>query len=424
MQRTHSKYLKAGIMALFAALSLVILAYFSFKRITSPIKIGILHSLTGSQAFSEKPMVDAELMAIDEINQKGGLLHHTLVAVIADGKSDEKIFAQEAERLIQEEKVSAIIGCWTSASRKAVKAVVEKYDNLLVYPVSYEGLEDSPNIFYVGANQNQQIVPSVVWSYYNLGKRFFLVGSDYIFSHTANAIVKATLSSMQGELLGEEYILLGSTDVKQMIAKIKEAKPDIILNTIQGESNLAFFKELRAQGLTPEKTPVMSVSSVSETEFAQIGASAMAGDYVTATYFQSIERDPNILFISNFKKRYGSDRVISESIESAYVGVHLWAQAVEVAQTEKAVEVKKYLTNRILDAPSGIVYSDNKMNDMWKMVFVGKLRSDGQFSIIWNSEKQVQPLNYPIFTEKKKWDEFISNLYQQWGGSWSNTRIQ
>lgn len=424
MQRTHLKYLKIGIMALFAALFLILLVYFSFKRITNPIKIGILHSLTGSQAFSEKPMVDAELMAIDEINQKGGLLGRSLVAVVADGKSDEKVFAQEAERLIQEEKVSAIIGCWTSASRKAVKAVVEKHENLLVYPVSYEGLEDSPNIFYVGANQNQQIVPSVVWSFYNLGKRFFLVGSDYIFSHTANAIVKATLSSMQGQLLGEEYILLGSTDVKPMIDKIKDAKPDVILNTIQGESNLAFFKELRAQGFTPEKTPVMSVSSVSETEFVQIGASAMAGDYVTATYFQSIERDPNVLFISNFKKRYGSDRVISESIESAYVGTHLWAQAVEAAQNDKAVDVIKHLTNRVLNAPSGIVYSDNNMHDMWKMVFVGKLRSDGQFSIIWNSEKQVQPLNYPIFTEKKKWDEFISKLYQQWGGSWSNTRIQ
>jgi urea transport system substrate-binding protein len=424
MQQIHSKYLKAGIMALFAGLSLLLLAYFSYKRITNPIKIGILHSLTGSQAFSEKPMVDAELMAIDEINQSGGLLNRSLIAVVADGKSDEKIFAQEAERLIQEEKVSAIIGCWTSASRKAVKAVVEKYDNLLVYPVSYEGLEDSPNIFYVGANQNQQIVPSVVWSYYNLGKRFFLVGSDYIFSHTANAIIKATLASMQAEVVGEEYILLGSTGVQEMVQKIKEAQPDVILNTIQGESNLAFFKELRAQGLTPEKTPVMSVSSVSETEFAQIGASAMAGDYVTSSYFQTIERDANTIFISNFKKRYGSDRVISESIESAYVGTHLWAQAVQVAQNDKAVDVKKHLTNRVLNAPSGIVYSDNTMHDMWKMVFVGKLRSDGQFTIIWDSEKQVQPLNYPIFTEKKKWDEFISNLYQQWGGSWSNTRAQ
>jgi urea transport system substrate-binding protein len=176
---------------------------------------------------------------------------------------------------------------------------------------------------------------------------------------------------------------------------------------------------MRAQGLTPEKFPVMSVSSVSETEFAKIGASAMAGDYVTASYFQSIERDTNILFISNFKKKYGPDRVISESIESAYVGTHLWAQAVRVAQNSYPSEVKKHLQNRIMNAPSGIVYSDNITNDMWKMVFVGKLRSDGQFTIIWDSKKQIQPHNYPIFIEKKKWDEFVSNLYQQWGGSWS-----
>lgn len=419
MQHTHSKYMRIGLLVLGILLSLGAIAYFSFKIMLRPIKIGILHSLTGSLAFSEKPMVDAELMAIDEINKEGGLLKRSLIAVIADGKSDEKIFAQEAERLITEEKVSAIIGCWTSASRKAVKTVVEKYDNLLVYPVSYEGLEDSPNIFYVGPNQNQQIVPSVVWSYYNLGKRFFLVGSDYIFSRVVNVIVKATLGSMQGELLGEEYILLGSIAVQEMVQKIKEAQPDVILNTIQGDSNLEFFKEMRAQGLTPEKFPIMSVSSVSETEFAKIGASAMAGDYVTASYFQSIERDANILFISNFKKKYGPDRVTSESIESAYVGTHLWAQAVRVAQYDAPAKVKKHLQNRVMNAPSGIVYSDNITNDMWKMVFVGKLRSDGQFTIIWDSKKQIQPLNYPIFIEKKKWDEFVSNLYHQWGGSWS-----
>lgn len=422
MRSLHSKYLKTGVMFFFAILSLGVMSYFALRKTRAPIKIGILHSLTGSQAFSEKPLVDAELMAIDEINNADGLLNRRLVPVIADGQSDERIFAQEAERLITKEKVSVIIGCWTSASRKAVKAVVEKHDNLLIYPVSYEGLEDSSNIFYVGASQNQQIVPASVWSYYNLGKKFFLVGSDYIFSRTANAIIKATLTAIGGQVLGEEYILLGSTDVQPMAQKIKEAKPDVILNTIQGESNLAFFKELRAQGMTPEKFPVMSISSVSETEFAQIGAGAMAGDYVTASYFQSIERDANILFISNFKKRYGSDRVISESMESAYIGVHLWAQAVRVADADNPVEVKKNLHNRIYNAPSGIVYSDNKTNDMWRMVFVGKLRSDGQFSIIWDSEKQVQPLNYPIFIEKSKWDEFILNLYQQWGGSWSNTR--
>ncbi|GMU19104.1 MAG: urea ABC transporter substrate-binding protein [Candidatus Babeliales bacterium] len=419
MREMHAKNIKIILILLGVVPLLGIIGYFSFKTIKKPIKIGILHSLTGSQALSEKPLVDAELMAIDEINAAGGLLKQPVLAVIADGKSDEKVFAQEAERLINQEKVSAIIGCWTSASRKAVKAVVEKYNNLLIYPVSYEGLEDSPNIFYVGANQNQQIVPSVVWSYYNLGKKFFLVGSDYIFSRAANAIARATLLAMQGIIVGEEYILLGSNDVSSMIAKIKEAQPDVILNTIQGESNLAFFKQLRAEGLTPEKLPIMSVSSVSETEFAQIGASAMAGDYVTATYFQSIEREQNVLFISNFKKRYGADRVISEAIESAYVGIHIWGHTVEIAQKSEPSKVIRYIQNRILNAPSGIIYSDNKMNDMWRMVFVGKLRSDGQFSIIWNSDKQIQPVNYPIFMEKKKWDEFISNLYQQWGGSWS-----
>ncbi len=413
-----SRYLK-----LLVLIGSVILAstagYFLVKRPGASIKIGVLHSLTGSQALSEKPVVQAELMAIDEINGQGGIAGRTIVPIVVDGKSDEVIFAQEAERLITQEKVSAIIGCWTSASRKAVKAVVEKHDNLLLYPVSYEGLEDSPNILYIGANQNQQIVPALMWGYYNLGKKFFLVGSDYIFSHATNAIIKATLAAMGSSILGEQYILLGSTEVAPMIDAIKKANPDLIINTIQGESNLAFFKALRANGITPEKCPVMSISSVSETEFAQIGADAMAGDYVTASYFQSIERDANIVFVSNFKKKYGANTVISEAMEAGYVGINLWAQAVEAADSPDPRLVRKKIFNQVFNAPGGITYVNNNSNDLWKMVYVGRLRSDGQFSIVWNSEKQVQPLNYPIFDKKASWDAFIANLYTQWGGSWS-----
>ena len=222
----------------------VTLALHFFMQWHAPIRIGILHSLTGSLALSEKPIIDAELMAIEEINAKGGILKRKIKPIIVDGKSDEQIFAQEAKRLIKDEKVSAIIGCWTSASRKAVKTVVEKYNNLLIYPVSYEGIEDSPNILYVGANQNQQIIPAVLWSYYNLGKRFFFVGSDYIYSRVASDIIKDAIASVGGEFLGEEFILLGSTDVDHMVDAIRAKQPDVIINTIQGESNLAFFNTL------------------------------------------------------------------------------------------------------------------------------------------------------------------------------------
>ena len=163
----------------------------------------------------------------------------------------------------------------------------------------------------------------------------------------------------------------------------------------------------------------MSMSSVSETEFAKIGSDAMAGDYVTASYFQSIDREENSTFVARFKNKYGADRVVSEAVESGYVSVHLWAQAVSLAKVDDAITVKKHLLNRVFNAPSGIVYVDNKTLDVWKMVFVGKLRSDGQFTIVWNSKKQIQPFNYPIFKEKAAWDTLVSNFYEQWGKKWS-----
>ncbi len=403
-----------------SALIVLACSYLIFKWMRPPVKLGILHSLTGSQALSEKPMIDAELMAIDEINAKSGILGRKIQAVVADGKSDEAIFAQEAQRLLEVEKVDAIIGCWTSASRKAVKPIVEKYDSLLIYPVSYEGIEQSKHILSVGATQNQQIVPCALWSYYNLGKKFFLVGSDYIFSRVANQIIKETLSAVSGQILGEEYILLGSKQVDSMIAKIVAAQPDVIINTIQGESNLSFFQALRAAGIAPEKIPVMSISSVSETEFEHIGSDALAGDYVTASYFQSISREENYSFVANYKARFGANRVLSESTEAGYISVYFWAQAVENAHSSKAELVRSHLYNRVFNAPEGIVYVDNHILNTWKMVYVGKLRADGQFTIVWNSVQQIHPISYPIFGEPKDWDQLINNLYQQWGNRWSN----
>lgn len=397
-------------------------SFFYFLSARKPtLKIGILHSLTGSQAISEQPMVDAELMAIEEINAQKDMLNYTIVPIIVDGESDEMVFARQAQRLITQEKVSAIIGCWTSASRKAVKAIVEKHNNLLIYPVSYEGVEDSPNIVYLGANQNQQIVPSVLWSIYNLGKRFFLVGSDYIYSRIANDIVKKVVDAVGGTVVGQEYILLASNDVNKMVDAIIKAKPDVILNTIQGESNIAFFNALRAHNITPETIPVMSISSVSETEFAHIGTNAMSGDYVTASYFQTIDREENIQFVQRYRKKYGANRVISEAGEAAYNGIYLWAQAIAAARSYHPAAVKKHFYNKVLNAPSGIVYIDNKTLDLWKMIYIGKLRSDGQFTIVWSSKKQVQPFNYPVFGDRSTWNSILENLYENWDKSWSKT---
>lgn len=385
-----------------------------------PIKIGILHSITGSLALSEKPMIDAELMAIDEINAKGGLLGRRVVGIIADGKSDEPTFAREAERLITQEKVMAIVGGWTSASCRIMQPIIEKYDNILLYPVTHEGIQVSPNILFVGATQNQQIVPCALWSYYNLGKRFFIVGSDEIFSRVASKIIQEILASVDAQVVGDEHILLGSKDVDFVIKKIVEAKPDVIINTIQGDSNVPFFERLRAQGITPEKIPVMSIGSVSETEFAGIGSSAMAGDYTTASYFQSVSSEENSVFVTNFKKKYGSTRVLSEACEAGYIAVHIWGNAIKAARDVNPGVVKKHLYNRMVNAPEGIIYTDNQLLNTWKMIYVGKLRSDGQFTIVWDSKKTVQPLVFPIFNTKQEWENYIQSLYSGWGNRWSH----
>lgn len=385
----------------------------------APIKIGILHSLTGSLALSEKPIIDAELMAIDEINAAGGLLKRKIVPIIVDGKSDEAIFAQEAQRLIEKEKVAMIIGCWSSSSRKMVQPIVEKFDSILIYPVSYEGLEESKNILNTGATQNQQIVPAVLWSLYNLGKRFFLAGSENIFSHMTNEIIKVTLASTDAQIVGQNYLLVGSTTASSTIDAIIKAQPEVIINTLHGVTNLAFFKELRARGITPEKIPVMTISSVSEVEFSHIGSDAMAGDYVTANYFQSIDREENTTFVTNYKKKYGQDRVVSESEEAAYVGIYFWADAVREAHTSEPSKVKNHLFNRVFNGPSGIMYTDNHILNTWKMIYVGKLRSDGQFTIVWGSQKQVQPVNFPPFLQPEKWEHLMNEFYELWGNRWS-----
>lgn len=409
--------LKLGLLGL-ACLLAIIIYYFRFKAY-SPIKIGILHSLTGSLAISEKAIANAELMAIDEINAHGGINKRKIMPIIVDGKSDENVFAREAERLIKEEKVAAIIGCWTSASRKMVKDVVEKYDNLLIYPVAFEGVEESPNILYTGTTQNQQVIPAALWSFYNLGTKFFLIGSEEIYSHVLHAIIKDALASVGAQIADERYIPLSESNVDSVIDAILAAKPDVIINSIEGEINATFFKGLRAKGITPEKIPVMSIAGINETEVASLGAGAMAGDYLIASYFQSLESEQNTAFVARFKKKYGAESMVSESCEAGYIGIHIWAQALRHAGSIDMKVLRNHLHNRVFNAPEGIVYTDNISLNMWKMIYVGRLRSDGQFTIVWDSKKTIQPLNFPLFKPKSVWEKFINDLYESWGKRWS-----
>ncbi len=384
------------------------------------IKVGILHSLTGTMAISERSVIDSTLMAIEEINQQGGVLGRKIKPVVVDGCSDELVFAEKAERLIVEEGVSVVFGCWTSASRKAVKPVFEKYNNLLFYPVQYEGLEESPNIVYTGASSNQQIVPAVKWCFDNLGGKFFLVGSDYIFPRIANEIIKDVLTMVGGEIVGEEYISLGSDDVSTMVQNIVKTKPDIILNTINGDSNIHFFRQLRVAGISSDKIPTMSLS-IAEDDIKMIGVDQIVGNYASWNYFQCLETDVNKRFVQRFKKRYGSHRVISDPMEAGYLGVHLWKQIVEEAGTDNVNEVLKCVEDQCYSSPEGVVCIDPENKHVWKTVRIGKIKEDGQFRIVWSSQKSIRPVVYPVYRSKSEWDKLIQNLYDGWGGKWSNS---
>ena len=272
-----------------------------FGQIAPPIRVGILHSKTGAMKISEESMIDAEVLALTEINQGGGLLGRRVDWVIADGQSDWPTFAREAQRLIDQEKVSVIFGCWTSASRKSVKPVVEQRSHLLIYPMAYEGLEQSPNIVYTGAAPNQQVIPAVSWCHETLkARKFFLVGSDYVWPHCVNEIIKDQLKALGAECAGETYVAFGSADVHDALEAIVKAKPDVIISTVVGDSNEHFYRSLKAAGVVPERTPVLSFS-IAEDELRKLPLRDMVGDYAAWDYFQSIDRPENHEFVRRFK---------------------------------------------------------------------------------------------------------------------------
>ena len=296
-----------------------------------PVNVGVLNSLTGTMGASGSATIDATLLAIDEVNQAGGVLGRPVVPIVRDTHSHVENFAPEAERLITDDKVSVIFGCWTSSGRKTVVPIVENHNNLLVYPRSYEGIEESPNVFYLGSTPNQQIMPAVQWANDTLKKRrFFLVGSDYVFPRIANEIIKLQIEEIGAELAGEAYRPLGSRDFDAIAADIAAAKPDCILSTVSGDSTVAFFHALRKAGVTPAQTPTISFS-IGEEEILHLDVGQVAGDYAAGSYFQSIDSEENRRFVEKFRAKFGPQRVLTDPMEAAYMGVKLWAAAVNEA---------------------------------------------------------------------------------------------
>jgi urea transport system substrate-binding protein len=359
------------------------------------VKVGLLHSMSGSMAISEQAVLDAEKLAIKEINAAGGVLGCQIKYQEEDGASDPSTFATKAEKLVDQDGVSTVFGCWTSSSRKAVKSIFEDYDALLFYPVQYEGMESSSNIVYTGAAPNQQIVPAIEYLIDQGYKKFFLLGSDYVFPRTANMIITAQVEAAGLEVVGEEYAGMDQTDFAAIISKIEAAQPDVIINTLNGTGNVSFFKQMSEKNYTSDDYMTMSFS-IAEEEVATIGADILKGHMVSWNYYQTTDTDKNEAFVKAYKGEYGEDRVTSDPAEAAYDAVYLWAAACEKAESFEVDDILKTIEagGISFDAPEGTVEIEGSNHHLSKPVRIGQIKEDGLIYEVYATDRAVTPDPY------------------------------
>ncbi|KQV86370.1 MULTISPECIES: urea ABC transporter substrate-binding protein [unclassified Roseateles] len=408
--------------ALALATAATLLPHAAFAADT--IKVGVLHSLSGTMAISETVLKDTVLMAIDEINAKGGLLGKKLEPVVVDPASNWPLFAEKAKQLISQDKVAVVFGCWTSVSRKSVLPVFEQTNALLFYPVQYEGEELSKNVFYTGAAPNQQAIPAVEYLMSKDGggaKRFVLLGTDYVYPRTTNKILRAFLKSKgipEADIM-EDYTPFGHADYQSIIAKIKkfaaEGKKTAVISTINGDSNVPFYKELGNQGLKATDVPVVAFS-VGEEELRGVDTKPLQGHLAAWNYFMSIKAPANDAFIkkwSDYAKAKGiaghKDKPLTnDPMEATYIGINMWAQAVKKAGSTDTDKVIAAMAGQTFTAPSGITSKmDEKNHHLHKSVFIGEVKGDGQFNVVWKTPGPVkaQPWSPYIPENKGKKDE-------------------
>jgi urea transport system substrate-binding protein len=394
MNNTRRDFLKTAI-ATAAAGALPVAGLLGSREAAAaePIKVGILHSLTGTIAITEAHVVDAEKLAIDEINAAGGVLGRPLQSIVEDGASDWPTFAEKAQKLLESDKVAAVFGCYTSASRKAVLPVFERYNGLLYYPTYYEGLEMSKNIMYTGQEATQSVIPAVNWLAQNKGKKFYLIGSDYIWPRTTNRIARPTIAKAGGTVVGEDYFPLGNVEFSSVINKIKAAKPDVILSTVVGGSNVALYKQLNSVDITGKNQTILALS-VTEEEAIGIGRENLVGVYSCMGYFQSVANPQNQKFVAAFKAKYGADRVVGDTLEAAYTAVYMWKLAVEKAGSLDVAKVVAASSNLAWAAPEGQVHFHVSNHHLWKHARIGTFKPDGQVQIVYESPL-IEPNPFP-----------------------------
>ncbi|AUL99591.1 urea ABC transporter substrate-binding protein [Pseudothauera hydrothermalis] len=379
------------------------------------IKVGILHSLSGTMAISETALKNVALMTIEEINAAGGVLGKKLEPVVVDPASNWPLFAEKARQLLAQDKVAVVFGCWTSVSRKSVLPVFKELNGLLFYPVQYEGEELEKNVFYTGAAPNQQAIPAVEYLMSEEGggaKRFVLLGTDYVYPRTTNKILRAFLKSKgvsEADIM-EDYTPFGHSDYQTIIAKIKQfaaqGKKTAVISTINGDSNVPFYKELGNAGLKATDVPVVAFS-VGEEELRGVDTKPLVGHLAAWNYFMSVKNPQNAAFIEKYKtwaKKNGVPNaetvVTNDPMEATYVGIHMWKQAVEQAKTTDVDAVIKAMGGQTFKAPSGFTLTMDKTNHhLHKPVLIGEIRPDGQFDVVWQTKEPIRAQPWSPFIE-------------------------
>ncbi|KQP21062.1 urea ABC transporter substrate-binding protein [Pseudorhodoferax sp. Leaf265] len=361
------------------------------------VTVGQLHSATGTMAISETGSIQAEQLAIDQINAMGGILGRKIKVIKEDGASDWPTFAEKSRKLLVNDKTACVFGCWTSASRKAVLPVFEKENGLLYYPTFYEGLEQSKNVIYTGQEATQQIIWGLDWgAKEKKAKTFFLVGSDYIWPRTSMKIARKHIETVGklGSVKGEEYYPLGHTNFNSLINKIKVAKPDCIFAAVVGGSNVAFYKQLKAAGITGDKQFLLTLS-VTEDEMTGVGGDNFAGFYSSMKYFQSLDNENNKKFVEAFKAKYGKDAVIGDVTQAGYLGPWLWKAAVEKAGSFDVAKVTAASPGiELKTAPEGYVKLDAN-HHLWSKARIGQGQKDGTFKVVAESSALIAPDPFP-----------------------------
>lgn len=382
------------------------------------IKVGILHSLSGTMAISETALKETALMTIDQINKAGGVMGKKLEPVVVDPASNWPLFAEKARQLLTQDKVAVVFGCWTSVSRKSVLPVFKELNGLLFYPVQYEGQELENNVFYTGAAPNQQAIPAVEYLMSKEGgsaKRFVLLGTDYVYPRTTNKILRAFLKSKgvaEADIM-EEYTPFGHSDYQTIIAKIKkfagEGKKTAVVSTINGDSNVPFYKELGNAGLKATDIPVVAFS-VGEEELRGVDTKPLVGHLAAWNYFMSLKNPENGKFINMYRqwakqqKLPKADQVVTnDPMEATYIGIHMWKQAVEKAKTTQVDAVIKAMGGQSVKAPSGFtVKMDEKNHHLHKPVFIGEVRGDGQFKVVWKTPGPIKAEPWSPYLPEKQ----------------------